>query len=205
MSWLLRQLADAPDSGVVEVKASRRGDAHAAPLSQARATPEVLYPEGNRERNQASTERPCANGFARPSATRAGVPVSPSRNVTGCAAEKSRWPVPFAKRRARRHVAAEHLVPGALAPTFTACRERIPKPASGRRLRRRDHAGALAAIPSERDTRLAERHRPKSADADCNATFGEHNRDWEFILPTRGAFGRLGRPWVDGPPFNSKT
>lgn len=49
VSWLLRQLADAPDSVVVEVKASRRGDAHAAPLSQARATPEVLYPEGNRE------------------------------------------------------------------------------------------------------------------------------------------------------------
>jgi len=60
-------------------------------------------------------------------------------------------------------------------------REPIPRPASGRRLRRRDHACALAAIPSERDTGLAERHRPKSADADCNVAFGEHNRDWEFI------------------------
>jgi hypothetical protein len=49
VSWLLRQLTDAPEGVVIEVKASRRGEAHAAPLSQARVTPEVLYPEGNRE------------------------------------------------------------------------------------------------------------------------------------------------------------
>lgn len=49
VSWLLRQLTDAPDSVVIEVKASRRGDPVAAPLGQVRATPDVLYPDGNRE------------------------------------------------------------------------------------------------------------------------------------------------------------
>ena len=49
VGWLLRQLASAPDGLVVEVKTGRRGDSLAAPLSQARETPEVLYPEGNRE------------------------------------------------------------------------------------------------------------------------------------------------------------
>jgi hypothetical protein len=49
VSWLLRQLTESPDTIVIEVKASRRGETHAAPLNQARATPEVLYPEGNRE------------------------------------------------------------------------------------------------------------------------------------------------------------
>lgn len=49
VSWLLRQLTNAPDGVVIEVKTGRRGDSLAAPLSQARETHEVLYPEANRE------------------------------------------------------------------------------------------------------------------------------------------------------------
>jgi hypothetical protein len=49
VSWLLRQLANAPDGVVIEVRTGRRGDSLAAPLNQVREKPEALYPDANRE------------------------------------------------------------------------------------------------------------------------------------------------------------
>lgn len=46
VSWLLRQLTNAPDAVVIEVKTGRRGDPLAAPLAKVRETPDILYPEG---------------------------------------------------------------------------------------------------------------------------------------------------------------
>jgi hypothetical protein len=52
VSWLLRQVSNAPDGIIVEVRTNRRGDSLAAPLGQARTTPGMLYPERNREVRQ---------------------------------------------------------------------------------------------------------------------------------------------------------
>lgn len=52
VSWLLRQLAQAPDNVKVEVRASRSNVGLAAPLNDARKDPAALYPEPNKEIRQ---------------------------------------------------------------------------------------------------------------------------------------------------------
>lgn len=52
VSWLLRQLPNAPDNVSVGVKATWSPQAIAASLEAARATPEILYPEPNKEIRQ---------------------------------------------------------------------------------------------------------------------------------------------------------
>ncbi|MDQ3982322.1 MAG: stress response protein [Actinomycetota bacterium] len=49
VSWLLRQLQNAPDTLKITTKAARSSATYAASLSAARENAEVLYPEANRE------------------------------------------------------------------------------------------------------------------------------------------------------------
>lgn len=49
VSWLLRQLQDAPDHLRIESKAAYASSTLAATLGEARGRPETLYPEGDRE------------------------------------------------------------------------------------------------------------------------------------------------------------
>jgi hypothetical protein len=49
VSWLLRQLQSAPDGLKIEARVARMSNTLAASLSDARQTPEVLYPEAGRE------------------------------------------------------------------------------------------------------------------------------------------------------------
>jgi hypothetical protein len=52
MSWLLRQLQGAPESLKVEARVARSQATLAAPLAEARSTPERLYPEASKEIRQ---------------------------------------------------------------------------------------------------------------------------------------------------------
>lgn len=49
VSWLLRQLAEAPDELMVEARAAYASETLAASLAEVRANPERLFPEGDRE------------------------------------------------------------------------------------------------------------------------------------------------------------
>lgn len=52
VSWLLRQLQEAPDSVKVETRAARSGTTYAATLASARQEPEILHPEKDRDIKQ---------------------------------------------------------------------------------------------------------------------------------------------------------
>jgi hypothetical protein len=52
VSWLLRQLQNAPDSLKVEVRIARTSSTLAANFGEVRETPEILYPEASREIRQ---------------------------------------------------------------------------------------------------------------------------------------------------------
>lgn len=49
LSWLLRQLVDAPDDLRIESKVARSTSSYATTLGAARETPEILYPEGDKD------------------------------------------------------------------------------------------------------------------------------------------------------------